>query len=104
MGIGAVGNGAAEISRKLAKDARDWFESDRDALASYVFCCRVLDLNPKAVRTAIARQGPATIAKRLGVQQKPRTAMRPLKEAAPPRGYAGHSTRGGVRKYINDTA
>jgi len=102
MGIGAVGNGADEASAKLAKEARDWFYSDRDKVGSFIFCCRVLDLNPKAVRSAIARQGAAAISRRLGVKQTPRLTMQPLRKAKPPRGLAGFSTRGGVRAYTQD--
>jgi hypothetical protein len=46
----------SSASRSAEDSARQWFASERDGIGSFVWSCRVIDVDPSRVRSALARR------------------------------------------------
>jgi hypothetical protein len=46
----------SSASRSAQDSARQWFASENDGIGSFVWSCRVVDVDPSRVRSALARR------------------------------------------------
>jgi hypothetical protein len=46
----------SSASRSAEDSARKWFASERDGIGSFVWSCRVIDVDPSWVRSALAQR------------------------------------------------
>jgi hypothetical protein len=46
----------SSASRSAQDSARQWFASENDGIGSFVWSCRVIDVDPSWVRSALARR------------------------------------------------